>query len=499
LFRFSLGRRSNHCRGASTPFAFTFILLVTLTGAQPVYAIDLDPANVLVLYNVDSPEGIEIANYYAQVHPGVQLLGLEGVSTQEQVNQSHYLNEIRPQVLAGLGADTEVIVTTKGLPLRIENNAPNPGNYPGWRGQPFGVPILDDWWENYSSLESELTRIDRINSADMMGDQASFMSPPSFPYTTMHHAANPYYNANQAFDRDNAAYEGIRLTARLDGFAVDDVIASIDRAQTAFILPTQQLVIVDDDPNTPAAGVDRMASLAFDVLEPNGQALVFDGTTADVIDAPRPVIGYVSHGSHAAGSGYIDNLEFDLADGAVFHTWESFNAYSFEEDNNLYGQGLIGEWIEAGGTAGLGHVQEPSASAANVANEDILWDMLLQGYTYAEAAWAATPQLSFVNTVVGDPLMVLRPWVQGDANLDGIVGLDDLNLVLTQWNQSVTGGIVEGDLDGDNYVGIKDINILLSKWQADNQSAAPLVIPEPAAVWTVVCGVGLMMRRHAVR
>ena len=34
-----------------------------------------------VLYNVNSPEGTEIANYYAQVHPGVRLFGLSGVGT----------------------------------------------------------------------------------------------------------------------------------------------------------------------------------------------------------------------------------------------------------------------------------------------------------------------------------------------------------------------------------------------------------------------------------
>jgi hypothetical protein len=38
----------------------------------------------LVLYNTASPDGLEIAQYYAQVHPGVKLLGLNGVTTAEE-------------------------------------------------------------------------------------------------------------------------------------------------------------------------------------------------------------------------------------------------------------------------------------------------------------------------------------------------------------------------------------------------------------------------------
>lgn len=480
-------------RFRTIPNSYQFLRVASVITALTIViqaAHGLDASNVLVLYNIDSPEGVEIAQYYANARPGVQLLGLSGVSTDEQISQDHYLDVIRPQVLAGLDDSTEVIVTTKGLPLRIENTTSNPGTYPGWRGQQYGVPILADWWENYSSLESELTRIDVIDSQEMMGDQAWLISPPNFPFPTMHHAANPYYKANQAFDRGVTANEGIRLASRLDGFTVGDVKDSIDRAQSPSILKSQQVVVVDDDPDAPAATVDRMTQLAADVLVPNGQAMAHDITQANITDSPWPVIGYVGHGSHAAGEGYIDALDFDLADGAVFHTWESFNAYSFQKHNNLDGQGLVGEWIEAGGTAGLGHVQEPGASAASVANEDILWDMLLQGYTFAEAAWAATPQLSFVNTVVGDPLMVLAEWTPGDVTLDGMVGIDDLNIVLAAWNQSTAGGIVNGDVTGDGFVGIEDLSFVLANWQVDNTQVAPAVIPEPASVLTAAFGLG---------
>ena len=454
----------------------------------------VDASSVVVVYNVDSPDGREIANYYAQVHPGVRLLGLENVSTAEQVMQDEYLNVIRPQVLAGIDASTDVIVTTKGLPLRVRNTTANPGTYPGWRGAQYGMSIPNDWWKPYSSLESELTRIDRIDSAEQMGDQSFLLSPPAFPFETYHQAANPYYNRRTALDRSDPANEGIRLTARLDGFNTPDVIASIDRAQQSYLLPGSQYFVVDDDPNAPGTKADRMPELVNQVLAPAGKNIVYDTGTADITTAPGSVIGYVSHGSQAAGPGYIDRLNFDLAPGAVFHTWESFNAFSFVQGNNLADQGLIGEWLANGGTAALGQVQEPKATRNSVANEDILFDMLLHGYTFAEAAWSATAQLSFVNTVVGDPLMTFRPWVIGDANLDGVVGIQDLNAVLGNWNtQPRAYDTGAGELTGDGFVGIDDLDKVLDYLQSEPPPAIPgFTVPEPDSAAALMIAVGLV-------
>jgi uncharacterized protein (TIGR03790 family) len=442
----------------------------------------IDPTSVVVLYNDSDQDSIDIANYYAQARPGVRLLGLSNVSTAEQVTQDVYLDVIRPQVLAGIDDSTQVIVTTKGLPLRIINTTPNPGTYPGWRGAQYGMSIPNDWWQPYSSLESELTRIDLIDSPEMMGDQSFLLSPSAFPFETFHPAANPYYDKRTAFDRTDPANEGIRLTARLDGFNILDVKASIDRAQRSYLTPAPQYVVVDDDPDAPGAFADLMPELVNDVLLPAGQDFVYDTGTQDITNAPGPVIGYVSHGSQAAGPDYIDRLNFDLAPGAVFHTWESFNAYSFKEGFNLYGQGLIGEWLADGGTAALGQVQEPKATKTSVANEDILFDMLLQGYTFAEAAWSATAQLSFVNTVVGDPLMTFNPWVIGDTDLDGLLTISDLNAILANWNtQSQPYNIQDGELTGDGFVGAKDLQLFLSQWQNQPPSldVESTSIPEP--------------------
>lgn len=60
----------------------------------------------------------------------------------------------------------------------------------------------------------------------------------------------------------------------------------------------------------------------------------------------------------------------------------------------------------------------------------------------------------------------------GDLDSDGFVGISDLNLVLTNWNQSIPPGDPSADTSGDNYVGIEDLNQVLANW---NNGTPPAV------------------------
>jgi uncharacterized protein (TIGR03790 family) len=403
----------------------------------------LDASGVLVVYNSACPDGWEIAQHYAQVHPGVTTLGIDGVPVAEVVGESVYLEQIRPQVLAALDGSVDCIVTTMGMPLRIVNGHP-------------GANLVTNV---YSSLESELTRIDTINSATLMGNQTPPM--PGLPASmTNANVMNPYLGKTAPFS--HAAY-GIRLAARLDGFTASDVIAAIDRSRRAEY--GDAWFVVDDDPDIT---YDRMPQLA-NVLTSAGVNMVHDNTDAFVGDAPGGVICYVSHGRYGgAPEGYIlddvNGLRFDISRGAIMATWESYNAYSFVEGGNRAGQGLLAEWIHRGGSAAVGTVEEPGATGVGVASESMVFDRMLNGMTWAEAAWGATTQLSYVNTVVGDPLMV---WIErrlpGDANGDGKVGFQDIDLVLANWGCHVADGHL-ADLNMDGFVGQADLDIVLAHW-----------------------------------
>lgn len=91
-------------------------------------------------------------------------------------------------------------------------------------------------------------------------------------------------------------------------------------------------------------------------------------------------------------------------------------------------------------------------------------------------------------------------FVPGDLDGDGFVGIADLNLILSAWNQSVAAGdLSSGEVTGDGFVGIADLNAVLGNW---NQGAPPTaeslsLIPEPASLGLLAAGMlGCSARRR---
>ncbi len=86
-------------------------------------------------------------------------------------------------------------------------------------------------------------------------------------------------------------------------------------------------------------------------------------------------------------------------------------------------------------------------------------------------------------------------YVYGDIDGDGFVGLADLDVVLSQWNQEVTpGDLAAGDYSGDGFIGLDDLDVVLSNW---NQGTPPMdvVVPEPGSVVVLAGGLLGVMRR----
>ncbi len=85
--------------------------------------------------------------------------------------------------------------------------------------------------------------------------------------------------------------------------------------------------------------------------------------------------------------------------------------------------------------------------------------------------------------------------LQGDLNDDGFVGIDDLSIILGNWNQTIPPGDPLADPSGDNFVGIDDLGHVLGNWNAGTPPAIATV-PEPATLaLTSLLGAGLLSRR----
>jgi hypothetical protein len=78
--------------------------------------------------------------------------------------------------------------------------------------------------------------------------------------------------------------------------------------------------------------------------------------------------------------------------------------------------------------------------------------------------------------------------VPGDANLDGQVDINDLTIVLANYNQT---GMVwfQGGFTGSGTVDINDLTIVLANYHASVASAARMAdVPEPAGIMLLLAG-----------
>ena len=113
-------------------------------------------------------------------------------------------------------------------------------------------------------------------------------------------------------------------------------------------------------------------------------------------------------------SGALKSESFRFKRGAIACHLHSFSASTIRTTT----QAWVGPLIAHGAAATLGNVWEPYLSFT--VHFNILNDRLLKGWSLAEAAWCATPGLSWMNVVIGDPLY--RPFANSllgdEANRD---------------------------------------------------------------------------------
>ena len=257
------------------------------------------------------------------------------------------------------------------------------------------------------------------------------------------------------------------LVCRLDGRSVLDVRAMIDRAQNLTVNPDTAVFVLDESNSNAladAAETDELdnqgppelrlgddyeqtrdllfadrrylaANIRYNALGGNANFLVgprveFDGLGLVV---RGPVLLLATEGANhsiiqntpptpAMGSQYPRSFKY--ARGAVFNSIESANGRDFGGLGPNFGQAQAADFIAAGGTFAVANVWEPFTWTI-ADNLPITRSFFLGGLSWAEAAYAALPALSFHQIVLGDPLArVMR--TSEDINGDGTLNVDDL-------------------------------------------------------------------------
>lgn len=91
--------------------------------------------------------------------------------------------------------------------------------------------------------------------------------------------------------------------------------------------------------------------------------------------------------------------------------------------------------------------------------------------------------------------------VPGDLDMDGFVGITDLNIVLSHWNQfAIAGNKEQGDPSGDGFAGIEDLNIVLGNWNGGSPSELTEsfdTLPEPASASMLALAAMAVLYRRA--
>ncbi len=374
-----------------------------------------NPADLaVVVFNENDPLSRELADFYAGKRgiPSERVVGLKCL-TDEEISREEYDNHIAAplrQVFDARGwwkrspdkpgEEPSSIVTSnqicylvliRGIPLRIKQTS----NYPGDHcNEPS--PLKD---ANGACVDSELTVLGGFTRA------ISGFLP------------NPYFRSYSRFPEAKRP-PAMMLVGRLDAPTGSMVKRMIEDSLAVEKTGLWGRCYIDGrgmaaGSNPLAEGDVWMAKLANEIV-PYTLPTVYDNQPA-MFSQPFPMneaalyFGWYSEqvaGPFARGG-------FKFQPGAVACHIHSFSATSVRDPFKWW----VGPLIDKGADAVLGNVYEPYLSLTT--HLDIFADHLLDGYTFAESAWAAQPGLSWMNTVVGDPLY--RPalvWKNLEFDLD---------------------------------------------------------------------------------
>jgi uncharacterized protein (TIGR03790 family) len=374
--------------------------------------------HLLVVYNSRDPDSKALADYYAEQRSlaADHVLGID-CPIQEEITRKQYEENVREPiisyiyeknwmerrseralinngtitVLAATRNDIWAMVLMRGVPLRIAED-------PNVHGSMEDLPRMET---NAAAVDSELALL------PMFGFPPGGVVPNLFydEFSTGLVRAGPELATK------------LILVTRLDGPTPADVHRMIDDSLYAEENRLAGLAVIDSrgitDPGDPYRAGDEWLKRARGDLEKGGWSVYFDDKP-DVLPATDPcnrVALYLGWYHEGAIGPWITPPD-RFVRGAIAYHLHSFSATTVRSPTT----GWVGPLLAHGAAATMGCVYEPYLEFTP--HLDIFTHRLLAGNYFAEAAYACQRGLSWMVTVVGDPLY--RPFKQSiDAAVAG--------------------------------------------------------------------------------
>jgi uncharacterized protein (TIGR03790 family) len=366
-------------------------------------------SHLLVVYNTIDPDSKALADYYAARRniPAERVLGITCPTT-EEITRKEYDETIRSPIVTYLSDkdwlvreprdvpvgdrtynllvatrnDIWAIVLMRGVPLKIMNDG---DDY-------FGMESKPELQTNAAAVDSELALL------------------PIFGLPLGGFVPNIFYDGQPGGIKTIGPElaRNVVLVTRLDGPTVADVRRMIDGTLYAEKHRLAGLAVIDtrgmtDEKDGYTSGDDWLRG-ARDALVKNGWTVRFDDKPELIppTDPLNQVAIYLGWYSQDAYGPWVTPPSRFLP-GAIAYHLHSFSASTLRSDKSNW----VGPLIANGADATMGMVYEPFL--ALTPHEDIFMRRLLGGDCFAAAAYASERGLSWMVTVVGDPLY--RPFL----------------------------------------------------------------------------------------
>jgi uncharacterized protein (TIGR03790 family) len=356
-------------------FAILLLLAPLLLPAQK-------PENVLVVVNSASPLSLKIGEYYTKRRaiPLSNVFRLR-VTTDEEIPRDVYNSGIAAKISAFLKSrhlEEKIlyIVTTSGLPLRIQGSSGLTGDMASVDSE---LALL------YLGLHGQSYRLEGPLHSPFFGKLNAPFRHPDFP---------------------------MYLVTRLTGYEFADVRGIIDRSLEAL---NRGKFVLDLKSNDNAEGNNWLRGAASALPR---DRVVLDASEK-VLDDQSDVIGYAAWGSNDPNRKQRA-VHFEWLPGAVMTEYVSTNGRTFARPPDTWTIGnwgdqktwfagspqtMTADYVHSGATGASGHVSEPFLQFTP--RPDFLFPAYYRGRNLAESYYLAIPALSWMNIVVGDPLCSL--------------------------------------------------------------------------------------------